>query len=247
MRHLLLSHRFVLLLVLLMASILHTQPSQAQNKIYRYTHMGNQRFAANNPDGAINYYLKVLHLSPHNSRAMFNLADSYLTKGNVKAADSLYARVTQVDNNPQIRAMSWHNRGYISQTAAMKSQEQEQNLLRQAIEQYKQSLRLNPRDNRTRYNLALCQKLLRNNPNNNKQNNPQQNKQNKQQNNQQQQNKNNNPQQNKNNNGQTPPKQPQQDKQQTQQYINLAKQAEKRALEKLKQHQPRQRSLEKNW
>lgn len=245
MRRFHLSHKLALWLVLLTACAFFAQPSQAQNKIYRYTHMGNQRFAANNPDGAINYYLKVLHLSPNNSRAMFNLADSYLTKGNIKAADSLYARVAQVDRNPQICAMSWHNRGYISQTAAMKSQEQEQNLLRQAIEQYKQSLRLNPRDNRTRYNLALCQKLLRDNPNNNKQN--QQNRQNKQQQNKQQdkqQNKNNQQQDNKQQNS---PKQQQQDKQQTQQYINLAKQAEKRALEKLKQHQPRQRSLDKNW
>ena len=39
----------------------------------------------------------------------------------------------------------------------------------------------------------------------------------------------------------------QQDKQQTEQYMNLARQAERRALEKLKQHQPRQRSKDKNW
>lgn len=174
---------------------------------------------------------------------MFNLADTYLTKGDVKAADSLYNRVTQIDKNSQIRAMAWHNRGYISQMAALKNKEQEQNMLRQAIEHYKQSLRLNPRDNRTRYNLALCQKQLKNDPN--KQNNKD-----KQQNKKQQQNK----QQNKNQqNKQQQQKQEQQkqqspqDKQQMQQYMNLSKQAEKRALEKLKQHQPRQRSLQKNW
>ena len=208
-----------LLLLLLTASVAGTSHCMAQNKIYRYTHMGNQQFFKGNTEKAAAYYRKVLQKSPSNSRAMFNLADTYLTKGDVKAADSLYNRVTQIDKNSQIRAMAWHNRGYISQMAALKNKEQEQNMLRQAIEHYKQSLRLNPRDNRTRYNLALCQKQLKNDPN--KQNNKQKQEQQKQQ---------------------SP-----QDKQQMQQYMNLSKQAEKRALEKLKQHQPRQRSLQKNW
>ena len=208
-----------LLLLLLTASVAGTSHCMAQNKIYRYTHMGNQQFFKGDTEKAAAYYRKVLQKSPSNSRAMFNLADTYLTKGDVKAADSLYNRVTQIDKNSQIRAMAWHNRGYISQMAALKNKEQEQNMLRQAIEHYKQSLRLNPRDNRTRYNLALCQKQLKNDPN--KQNNKDKQEQQKQQ---------------------SP-----QDKQQMQQYMNLSKQAEKRALEKLKQHQPRQRSLQKNW
>ena len=217
-----------LLLLLLTASVAGTSHCMAQNKIYRYTHMGNQQFFKGNTEKAAAYYRKVLQKSPSNSRAMFNLADTYLTKGDVKAADSLYNRVTQIDKNSQIRAMAWHNRGYISQMAALKNKEQEQNMLRQAIEHYKQSLRLNPRDNRTRYNLALCQKQLKNDPN--KQNNKDKQQNKKQQQKQEQQKQ------------QSP-----QDKQQMQQYMNLSKQAEKRALEKLKQHQPRQRSLQKNW
>ena len=217
-----------LLLLLLTASVAGTSHCMAQNKIYRYTHMGNQQFFKGDTEKAAAYYRKVLQKSPSNSRAMFNLADTYLTKGDVKAADSLYNRVTQIDKNSQIRAMAWHNRGYISQMAALKNKEQEQNMLRQAIEHYKQSLRLNPRDNRTRYNLALCQKQLKNDPN--KQNNKDKQQDKKQQQKQEQQKQ------------QSP-----QDKQQMQQYMNLSKQAEKRALEKLKQHQPRQRSLQKNW
>lgn len=231
-----------LLLLLLTAGVVDTSHCMAQNKIYRYTHMGNKQFLNGNAEEAATFYRKVLQKSPSNSRAMFNLADTYLTKGDVKAADSLYNRVTQLEKNPQIRSMAWHNRGYISQTAALQNKEQEQNMLRQAIEHYKQALRLNPHDNRTRYNLALCQKQLKNNPN--KQNNKDK-QQNKQQQNKQQQNKN---QQNKQQQQQQQQKQQSpQDKQQMQQYMNLAKQAEKRALEKLKQHQPRQRSLQKNW
>ena len=196
---------------------LYASPAKAQTKVYRYTHIGNQNFHANNPYKAAQYYLKVLKKDASNSRAMFNLANVYLTKGDIKAADSLYNRVAQTDPNKQVRAMAWHNRGYISQSAASKSRDQQQQLLLNAIEQYKQSLRLNPHDERTRYNLALCQKQLKNNPQQNKQKNKQQNQK------------------------------KQQEQQQTQQYINLAKQAEKRALEKLKQHQPKQRAKGKNW
>lgn len=210
----------------------------AQNWIYRYTHIGNQKFHKGQTDKAEQYYLRLLKEAPNNSRAMFNLADAYLAKGDVRGADSLYNKVTQIETNPQVRSMAWHNRGYISQRAALQSREQEQQLLRTAIEQYKQALRLEPHSDRTRYNLALCQKQLKESTNNKQQNKQQQkqqqkNKQNEQQQQQQQQQKNNS---NK-----------QQDKQQTEQYMNLARQAERRALEKLKQHQPKQRSKDKNW
>ena len=46
-----------------------------------------------------------------------------------------------------------------------------------AIKAYEQSLRNNPKDNETRYNLALCKKLQKNNKDNkNKDNNNKKNK-----------------------------------------------------------------------
>ena len=211
----------------------------AQNWIYRYTHIGNQKFHKGQTDKAEQYYLRLLKERPNNSRAMFNLADAYLAKGDVKGADSLYSKVTQIETNPQVRSMAWHNRGYISQRAALQNREQEQQLLRSAIEQYKQVLRLEPHSDRTRYNLALCQKQLKESANNKQQNKQQQQKKQQQKNNKQED-KQQTQQQNSDKNKQ-------QDKQQTEQYMNLARQAERRALEKLKQHQPRQSSKDKNW
>lgn len=223
----------------------HASQLNAQTKPYRHTHMGNQCFHTNKTDNAARYYLNILKKDASNSRAMFNLANVYLTKGDIKAADSLYNRVTQVERNKQVQSMAWHNRGYISQSAASKSRDQQQQLLRNAIEQYKQALRLNPHDERTRYNLALCQKQLKNSPQQNKQQQDKQ-KQDKQQKDKNQQQKNNNKDQKQQQSQQDQEKE-QQNRQQTEQYINLAKQAERRALEKLKQHQPRQRSKGKNW
>ena len=56
----------------------------AQNWIYRYTHIGNQKFHKGQTDKAEQYYLRLLKEAPNNSRAMFNLADAYLAKGDVR-------------------------------------------------------------------------------------------------------------------------------------------------------------------
>lgn len=208
----------------------------AQNAEYKLIHQGNRHFNLKQYDLAQNCYMQALKHNQQNIRAMFNLADTYLAKDNAGAADSLYNIVAQHDNNSQIKSMAWHNRGYIRQVQALHNPQQQQQLLRIAIDHYKQALRLNPKDNDTRYNLALCQKQLKDNPQHDNQ--QKQNQENKGQDNSPQQQKQNNPQQH---------KQPQQDKQQTEQYLNLVKQAEKRALEKLNGVKPRQKTLEKNW
>lgn len=214
-----------------------TMKCHAQTNEYKLIHQGNASFHAKQYDKAQTYYMKALKVNPHNTRAIFNLADTYLAKDNAQAADSLYNIVSQQEKNRQIKSMAMHNRGYIRQVQALHNPKQQDQLLRMAIDHYKQALRLNPRDNDTRYNLALCQKQLKNNK---------EDKEQQQQQNQQEKGNENTPQKQEQNNQQK--QQPnQQDKQQTEQYLNLAKQAEKRALEKLNGIRPRQKMLEKNW
>lgn len=215
---------------------------QAQSYEWKVMHQGNTAFRARQYDKAQSLYMKALKNNPKSTRAMFNLADTYLAKGDAQTADSLYERVAGNDHNTQIRAMACHNRGYIRQKKALTDQKDQQQLLRQAIEMYKQALRLNPHDNDTRYNLVLCQRQLKDSKDDKnkqqqqqKQQQKQQDKQNKQQ--QQQQDKQQQQQQ----------QQPNQNKQQTQQYINLSNQAEKQTRQRVNAAQPRQRSLDKNW
>ena len=151
--------------------------SSAQSYEWRVMHQGNTAFRARQYDKAQSLYMKALKHNPSNTRAMFNLADTYLAKGDAQTADSLYEKVAHNDRNTQIRAMACHNRGYIRQKKALTNSQDQQQLLRQAIEMYKQALRLNPHDNDTRYNLVLCQRQLKDDQN--KQQN--QNKQQKQQ------------------------------------------------------------------
>lgn len=219
--------------------------AMAQTAEYKYINQGNRRFAKGDYKGAAAFYRKALKANPNNARATFNMADCYLAEGKPQEADSLYQRVVQTEHNNEVRAMAWHNRGYICQRAALEDQEKQQQLLREAIEHYKQALRLNPRDNDTRYNLALCQKQLKDNPDQNKKD--QQKQQQKQQQQQKEQEKKDQQQQDKQQQQQPQNKDAEQERRQTEQYINLAKQAEKRALQRVKAAQPRKRSLQKNW
>ncbi len=202
-------------------------------------HRGNAAFRAHNYDAAATLYREALHHNPHSARALFNLGDTYLAKGDARAADSLYLEASRLEKNAQVKSMAFHNRGYIRQKMALADRERQQQLLRDAIEQYKQALRLNPRDNDTRYNLALCQKQLKDS-----QQSQQQKKQDKQQQQKQQQQK--QPQQQQEQTQQQP--QPSKsDREQNERYANLAKQAEQKALQKINNRQPRQRTLNKNW
>lgn len=212
----------------------------AQSSEWKLMHEGNAAFRQRQFDRAQANYMRVLKHNPGNARARFNLADTYLAKGDWQLADSLYNMAATAERNPQVKAMALHNRGYIRQMAALADQQNRQQLLRQAIECYKQALRLNPHDNDTRYNLVLCQRQLRNSPDNN-QNKDQQKKQQQEQQDKKQQ------QQVQEQKVQLKEDKNRQSKEQTEQYINLSRQAERNARERINARQPRQRQLDKNW
>ena len=208
-------------------------------------HRGNAAFRAHNYDAAATLYREALHHNPHSARALFNLGDTYLAKGDARAADSLYLEASRLEKNAQVKSMAFHNRGYIRQKMALADRERQQQLLRDAIEQYKQALRLNPRDNDTRYNLALCQKQLKDS----QQSQQQKEQKDKQQQQKQQQQKEQQQKQQQQQQEQTQqqPQPSKSDREQNERYANLAKQAEQKALQKINNRQPRQRTLNKNW
>ena len=152
------------------------------------------------------------------------------------------AAVNALENSAKLqqdrnrRAQAFHNIGVICQQKKMFSE---------AAEAYKESLRNNPKDDETRYNLALCMKQIKNQPKQQQQQKKQQDKNNK--NNKQDKEK------NKNENNKDQQKQKQQDekmsKDNAEQLLNAAMQQEKATQQKLKkaQNQPRNSNHLKNW
>lgn len=116
---------------------------------------GNHHFRQQNYVKAEIEYRKALVQNGNNSQALYNLGTVLLMQQKDSAATIYLERAGKAEKSKLRKAKSYHNMGYICQRHQMYAD---------AIKAYEEALRNNPNNNATRYNLALCQKLLKNNP-----------------------------------------------------------------------------------
>ena len=205
--------------------IVFTMSAMAQSAEWGMIHQGNRAFSRGEWAKAEKCYRKALKKNPRNSRAMFNLGDTYLAQKNGKDALQCFANAAKGENNRMVRAMAYHNIGFIHQN----NKDYER-----PIDAYKEALRNNPYDDDTRYNLALCQKQ----------------RQQQQQDRQQQQDQNK---ENGNDKQQQEPQQQQKNEEKMseeniEQILNLTRQAEQQTRKKMENAEhPRRKQLEKGW
>lgn len=184
-------------------------------------------------------YRKALELNPKSTDAMYNLGNALLMQNKAKEAMEQFDAVTRIEKDKGKLARAYHNMGVILQSSKQYPQ---------CIEAYKQSLRNNPHDDETRYNLALAQKMLKDQQQQQNQDKQQEQKQDQKQDDQKDQNKDQNEDQK---------KQPQQNQQQNknemskenaEQLLNAVMQDEKNVQDKVKkQIQVSGKKLEKDW
>ena len=218
---------------------------------------GNRAFKTQKWAAAETQYRKAISKNQKNPQAIYNLGCALLMQQKDSLAMVQFGNAAQLENNLFRRSKSYHNMGVVMQNHREYVQ---------AIEYYKMALRCNPQDNETRYNLALCKKLLKNNPQNqnnkdknnkdknkdknNKDKNKDKNKDDQNKNDQNKNNKDKNKDKNKNKNSN--PNQQNQDKMSrdnAEQLLNAAiqqEQATKRKLQKA-MSQPRRKAYDKNW
>ncbi len=204
----------------------------------QYIRSGNKFFRQQNFAKAEVEYRKAVSENSGNAQAIYNLGCALMMQNKDSAAVEQFQRAGQLETSKLRKAKSYHNIGVICQTKKMYAE---------AINAYKESLRNNPSDNETRYNLALCKRLQKNDPRNNQNNNQNKNKQNKDKD------KQNKDKQNQDKNKQQQNKQ-QQDKERmskdnAEQLLNAAMQDEKNTQQRVKDamHRSRPRKLDKNW
>ena len=200
---------------------------------------GNRLFREQNYAKAEVEYRKAISKNPNNAQAVYNLGNALMAQQKDSAAIEQFTKAGKMETSPVRRAKSYHNIGTICQKTRLYSE---------AIGAYQEALRDNPNDNETRYNLALCKRLLKNQPQQNKQN---KNNKDKNKDNKKDENKDQNKNKDKDKDKQNQQKQPkeQMSKDNAEQLLNAAMQEEKATQQRLKKamQQPKNRRLQKNW
>lgn len=97
-------------------------------------------------------YRKALEANPSSEIATYNLGAALYKQQKWNDSRNEYRKIVQASSDSLRAAHAWHNLGNISF--------QEKNYA-QSIEEYKNALRRNPKDDETRYNLRLAQLLLK--------------------------------------------------------------------------------------
>lgn len=139
-----------LILIALLAALLLTMALSQKTTDRHHIRLGNRHFLKSEYDKAYIEYGKALSENPDNSQAAYNIA-CVMTATQNDSTLAQYAKAADMEKNGIRKSMSWHNIGVIMQTSHKYAE---------AIEAYKNALRSNPADDMTRYNLALCKKLL---------------------------------------------------------------------------------------
>ena len=195
---------------------------------------GNRAFKSQKWAAAETQYRKAIYKNQKNPQAIYNLGCALLMQQKDSLAMVQFGNAAQLESNIFRRSKSYHNMGVVMQNHREYAQ---------AIEYYKMALRCNPQDNETRYNLALCKKLLKNNQQNqNNKNNKDKNKNDK--------NKDKKNDKNKNKDGQNKKQnQEKMSRDNAEQLLNAAIQQEKATKRKMQKamSQPRRKVYDKNW
>ncbi len=204
---------------------------------------GNRLYRQQKFDKAETDYRKAVDKNNKNPQAYYNLGCALMQQQKDSLAIVNLETSGKLETSKSRKAMVYHNIGVICQGHQM---------FQEAIEAYKESLRNNPKDDETRYNLALCLRQLKNQQKNNK-DNKQDNKNDKDKNG----NKDKQEQSDKNKQDKDKDKQKQKQNQpkeqmskdNAEQLLQAALQEEKNTQQKMKKQQamPQKRRLQKNW
>ncbi len=146
----------IFLIIVLISSVSFAQKAKETEKTNKpekeIIRDGNDFYNQNNFTDAEIQYKKALEVNPNYEKANYNLGNAIYQQNRFKEALPMYDLVTKTTENKLTKAENFHNMGNVF----MKEKQYDK-----AIEAYKNSLRNNSKDDETRYNLALAQKLLK--------------------------------------------------------------------------------------
>lgn len=235
--------KYILFAVFLLSAV----GVSAQKLERDYIRKGNRLFNDSVFVDAEVSYRKALEVNPKSTVSMYNLGNTLSQQQKFQDAMEQYVSASKIEKNKMKLAHIYHNMGVLFQAGKDYAK---------AVEAYKMSLRNNPADHETRYNLALAQKMLKDqqqNQQNQDQNQDQDQQQKEDQKQDQNKDKQNNQKENEKKDQQQPPKSEKQDnqmsKENAEQLLNSVMQDEKDVQDKVKKQQKviHGGRLEKDW
>jgi len=238
-----LKSKYILFFLFLLAAV----STSAQKAERDYIRKGNRLFNDSVfVDAEVNYR-KALEVNPKSTVSMYNLGNTLSQQQKFQDAMEQYVSASKTEKDKMKLAHIYHNMGVLFQAGKDYAK---------AVDAYKMSLRNNPADHETRYNLALAQKMLKDQQNQqNQDQNQDQNKDQQKQDQKQDQNKDKqkDQKQDQQKDQQQPPKSEKQDnqmsKENAEQLLNSVMQDEKDVQDKVKKQQKVMQGgrLEKDW
>jgi len=223
-------NKFILLLLGLFVSLCSVFAQKVERS---YIRKGNRLYNDSSYIDAEINYRKALEINPKSTVSMYNLGNSLIYQQKNKDALEQYVSASKMEKDKSKLSYIYHNIGVLFQ--------RDKNY-KQAIEAYKKALINNPKDDETRYNLSLAQKLLKDEQDN-KENNQKENKNNDSNNS-----SNNNSNNNKHDSSKLSERDPKMSKENAEQLLNSVMQDERDVQDRIKKQQKLHGGrLEKDW
>ncbi len=214
--------------------------SVSANSDRQYIRSGNRFYRQENYAKAEVEYRKALDKNSHNAQAMYNLGCALMQQQKDSLAILQLQNAGKTETAKLRKAMVYHNIGVICQ---------KHRLYGDAIEAYKESLRNNPSDDETRYNLVLCMRQQKQNKEDQKDKQNKENKDNKNNKKDSDKKQNENQNQNKHDKQQKQQSTEKMSKDNAEQLLNYAVQVEMATQQRLNKNkkQSQTRRLKENW
>lgn len=227
----------VLRYIITLSCIVMLSQSVSASSDRQYIRSGNRFYRQENYAKAELEYRKALDKNSHNAQAMYNLGCALMQQQKDSLAILQLQNTGKTETAKLRKAMVYHNIGVICQ---------KHHLYGDAIEAYKESLRNNPSDDETRYNLVLCMRQQKQNKEDQKDKQNKDNKNNKKDSDKKQ---NENQNQNKQDKQQKQQSTEKMSKDNAEQLLNYAVQAEMATQQRLNKNkkQSQTRRLKENW
>ena len=164
----------------------------AQKGVRKNVRDGNKAYNEQRYGAAEEKYKAAIEANASSKEASYNLANTYYRQQRWDDAVKEYQHYLTIENeDPKKMSTAWSNMGntYLKKKANEKGQQPQQMMqpgqdpqqqqpqqkqadnLKLSMEAYKQALRLDPTDDNTRYNLAVVQKMIKDQEDENKDNN----------------------------------------------------------------------------